>query len=158
MPTSPLSRLLYVTKALSNRTRLRVVGVLEDRELCVGQVAAIFDVARSTASEHLAELRRAGLLSERRDGRFVWYSLGGDEGPRGVLAGVLPGLGADDTVRKDREMTDRILALPHDLVCEKGRGALAAEAAGKVTPETPATTATSCSPTSTSHTDVQEDS
>jgi ArsR family transcriptional regulator, arsenate/arsenite/antimonite-responsive transcriptional repressor len=153
MSIEALSHMLYVTKALSNRTRLRVVGVLEGRELCVGQVAAIFDIARSTASEHLAELRRAGLLAERRDGRFVWYSLGSDEGPRGVLAGVLPGLGADDTVRKDREMTDRILALPHDLVCEKGRGALAGETTGRVTPET---TATSCSPTSI--TDVQEDS
>lgn len=155
MSIEALSRVLYVTKALSNRTRLRVVGVLEGRELCVGQVAAIFDIARSTASEHLAELRRAGLLSERRDGRFVWYSLGGDEGSRGVLAGVLPGLANDDTVRKDREMTDRILALAHDLVCEKGRGALAAETPGKVTTEA---TAASSSPISTSITDPQEDS
>jgi DNA-binding transcriptional ArsR family regulator len=121
----------------------------------VGQVAAIFDIARSTASEHLAELRRAGLLSERRDGRFVWYSLGGDEGSRGVLAGVLPGLGADDTVRKDRAMTDRILSLSHDLVCEKGRSALAAEGAGEGTTDA---TAKSRRLTSTSITDPQEDS
>lgn len=129
MPTSPLSRLLNVTKALSNRTRLRIVGVLEGRELCVGQVAAIFDVARSTASEHLSELRRAGLLSERRDGRFVWYRLADEEAPPGALTGLLPGLASDATVRKDREMTGRILALPHDLVCELGRGALTAAGA-----------------------------
>lgn len=131
------------------------MGVLEGRELCVGQVAAIFDIARSTASEHLGELRRAGLLSERRDGRFVWYSLGGDEAPPGVLEGVLPGLGSDDTIRKDREMSDRILGLPHDLVCEKGRGALAGGTARDLDPEA---TEMGCCPTSTPITDVQEDS
>jgi ArsR family transcriptional regulator len=154
MPTSPLSRLLNVSKALSNRTRLRIVGVLEGRELCVGQVAAIFDIARSTASEHLSDLRRAGLLGERRDGRFVWYRLADDSPSREALAGVRPGLAADETVRRDREMTARILALPHDLVCEKGRAALAAGTPAQSDAEANAT----CCPTSTSTPDSQEDS
>ncbi|MBK9091090.1 MAG: winged helix-turn-helix transcriptional regulator [Holophagales bacterium] len=124
MPTSPLSRLLDVSKVLANRARLRILAALEGRELCVGQVAAIFDVARSTASEHLSALRRVGLVAERRDGKFAYYSLVVDERARKFLDVVLSELSADAAVRKDRDLTGRILALPHDLVCEQGRAAL----------------------------------
>lgn len=104
--------------------------VLDGRELCVGQVAAVFDVARSTASEHLAELREAGLVAERREGRFAWYRLASDERARKHLDAVLSELRSDPVALGDVQMAGRILALPHDLVCEKGRGALdAAEAA-----------------------------
>jgi DNA-binding transcriptional ArsR family regulator len=119
-----LSRLLEVTKVLANRARLRILAVLAGRELCVGQVAAIFDIARSTASEHLSALRRAGLLAERRDGRFAYFTLSGDGRARTHLDVVLAELTADDAVRGDRELTERILALPHDLVCDLGRAAL----------------------------------
>lgn len=152
MATTALSQLLCVSKALANRARLRILGALEGHELCVGQVAAIFDIARSTASEHLSELRRVGLIGERRDGRFVWYSLESDERARGFLAVVLSELASDGEVRADREMTARILALPHDFVCEKGRAALK-------TPVSPTATAadpdSSCSPASP-NTDPQE--
>lgn len=124
MPTSPLSRLLDVSKALANRARLRILAVLDGNELCVGQVAAIFDVARSTASEHLSALRRVGLVTERRDGKFVYYSLVADERARKFSDVVLSEVSADAAIRKDRELAARILALPHDLVCEHGRAAL----------------------------------
>ena len=128
MPTSSLSRLLDTSKVLANRARLRIVAALEGNELCVLQVAAIFDIARSTASEHLSALRRSGLVVERRDGRFVFFSLATDERSRRFLDVVLDEVAADAAVTKDREMTARVLSLPHDLVCEKGREAL--EAAG----------------------------
>ena len=153
MPTTPLSRLLDVSKVLANRARLRILAVLEGRELCVGQVAAIFDVARSTASEHLSALRRVGLVAERRDGRFVYYSLVLDEHTRQFLDVVLSELSADVAVRKDRDVTARILALPHDLVCEQGRAALLAPispAASAADPDSP-----SCS-TPPSNADPQE--
>lgn len=126
MPNTPLSRLLDLTKSLANRTRLRILAVLSERDLCVGQVAAIFDIARSTASEHLSALRRTGLVVERREGKFVHYSLSLDARARAFLAAVLPELASDGTVAHDQEMTERILALPHELVCELGRAALTA--------------------------------
>lgn len=153
MPTSPLSRLLDTSKVLANRARLRILATLEGNELCVGQVAAIFDIARSTASEHLSALRRVGLVGERRDGKFVYYSLSVDEHARRFSDVVLAELSADAAVRKDRDLTSRILALPHDLVCEQGRAALLAPitpAAVAADPESP-----SCS-TSLSNVDPQE--
>ena len=129
MPTSPLSHLLDLTKALANRARLRILTVLEGRELCVGQVAAIFDIARSTTSEHLSALRHAGLVVERKDGRFVYYSLGADARATAFLGPVLGELSSDGTVAKDQQMASRILALPHELVCELGRAALTVDVA-----------------------------
>ena len=141
MPTTPLSRLLDVSKALANRARLRILTVLDGRELCVGQVAAIFDIARSTASEHLSDLRRVGLVAERRDGKFVHYSLVSDSRARTFLDVVLAELEADGAVLADRELTARILALPHDIVCERRRAALDA-------PGPPAVTAPAAPPRS----------
>jgi len=120
MPTTPLSRLLDVSKVLANRARLRILAALEGRELCVGQVAAIFDVARPTASEHLSSLRRSGLVAERRNGKVAYCSLVVDEHARKVLDVVLSELTTDAAVLKDRELAAQVLALPHDLVCEMG--------------------------------------
>jgi len=124
MPTTPLSRLLALSKALANRARIRILAVLDGRELCVGQVAAIFDIARSTASEHLSALRKVGFLEERREGRFAWFSLATDARTRRILETVRSETASDPVVRRDLELAERILALPHDLVCEQGRAAL----------------------------------
>jgi DNA-binding transcriptional ArsR family regulator len=124
MSTPSLARLLDTSKALSNRGRVRVLAALEGRELCVGQVAAIFDIARSTASEHLSELRRVGLVEERREGRFVWFSHASDERAARILEAVRRETREDAVAQRDAAMAERILALPHDVVCEKGRAAL----------------------------------
>lgn len=136
MPTSPLSRLLETSKVLANRARLRILASLEGNELCVLQVAAIFDIARSTASEHLTALRRTGLVVERRDGRFVFYSLSTEPRSRRLLEVVFGELQGDAAVGRDREMTAKVLSLPHDVVCEIGRAAL--EAAGLADAPSPA--------------------
>lgn len=152
MATAPLSRIHYVSRALANRARLRILAVLEGRELCVGQVAAILDIARSTASEHLSELRRVGLVSERREGRFVWYSLETAPSARIYLDVVLAELSDDATTQADHALVAQVLLLPHDLVCELGRGALEVGEA-RLGPTNPESTAFTTSPD-----DSQEDS
>lgn len=124
MSTPSLTRLVETCKALSNRGRARVLTVLDGRELCVGQIAAIFDIARSTASEHLSELRRVGLVEERREGRFVWFAHATDERALRILDAVRREAAADPVALKDAALAERILGLPHDVVCEKGRTAL----------------------------------
>jgi DNA-binding transcriptional ArsR family regulator len=154
MPTTALSRLLDTSKILANRARLRILAALEGHELCVGQVAAIFNIARSTASEHLSALRRVGLIEERRDGRFVWYSLETDVHARKFLDVVLSELSADGAVRKDRDLTTRILALPHDLVCEQGRAALSTPIAAADPTADPKSPSCSTSDSNTEHQEV----
>jgi len=111
MPTTPLSRLVYISKALASRARLRLLATLDGCELSVGQLAATFDMATSTASEHLSELRRVDLVSGRRDGQVIRYSLVVDEHARKFLDVVLSELSDDPVVLEDRERARRIAAL-----------------------------------------------
>lgn len=70
-----LSRLL---KALADPTRLRIVGYLAQRELCVCDLEAMLGISQSMTSHHVGVLRRAGLLLQRReerDIRWVYYRL-----------------------------------------------------------------------------------
>jgi ArsR family transcriptional regulator len=62
-------------KALAHQTRLRILCLLLDGEVCVCQIMAILKLPQSTASRHLAILKNAGLVVDRRDGTWSHYSL-----------------------------------------------------------------------------------
>ncbi|MGH6682854.1 MAG: ArsR/SmtB family transcription factor [Pseudolabrys sp.] len=62
-------------KALSNPQRLLIVCQLFEGERSVGQIAKALEIRDSTASQHLAVLRKDGVVSARRDGHVVWYSV-----------------------------------------------------------------------------------
>lgn len=62
-------------RAFCDRTRLRILSLLRDGELCVGDLVAILQVPQPKVSRHLAQLRRAGLVAARRTGLWVHYSL-----------------------------------------------------------------------------------
>lgn len=62
-------------KALSNRHRLLILCQLIDGEKSVGQLAEFLGVRDSTASQHLALLRRDRIISGRRDGQTIWYRI-----------------------------------------------------------------------------------
>jgi len=59
--------------AISDPTRRRVLELVRDRELPAGEIAAEFEISRPAVSRHLRVLRRAGLVSERREGRLRLY-------------------------------------------------------------------------------------
>jgi DNA-binding transcriptional ArsR family regulator len=63
-------------KALSNRHRLLIVCQLTEKERSVGELAALLNVRDSTVSQHLALLRKDGVVTARRDGQTIWYSIG----------------------------------------------------------------------------------
>ena len=60
---------------LADETRLRVIRALFDCPLTVGELTEVLALPQSTVSRHLAILRRGELVSDRRDGTFIWYSL-----------------------------------------------------------------------------------
>ena len=64
-----------VFKAMSDETRLRILHLLSHRELCVCQLTEALGLGQSKISRHLANLRNAGLVSDRRDGLWIYYSL-----------------------------------------------------------------------------------
>jgi DNA-binding transcriptional ArsR family regulator len=62
-------------KTLANRHRLLILCQLVERERSVGELAAFLDIRDSTVSQHLALMRREGLVLPRRDGQTIWYSI-----------------------------------------------------------------------------------
>ena len=73
-----LGRLPQLLKVLADPTRLRIVGFLAQRELCVCDLQDLLGISQSMTSHHLGVLRRAGLLLQRReerDTRWVYYRL-----------------------------------------------------------------------------------
>ena len=62
-------------KALANRHRLLIICQLIDRERSVGELAEFLDLRDSTVSQHLALLRKDGLVSARRDAQTIFYSI-----------------------------------------------------------------------------------
>lgn len=62
-------------KALSDNTRLRILGLLLEGDLCVCELMAILDMPQSTVSRHLAYLKNSGLVSDRRRGIWMHYRL-----------------------------------------------------------------------------------
>jgi DNA-binding transcriptional ArsR family regulator len=62
-------------KALANRHRLLILCRLIERERPVGDLAEFLGIRDSTVSQHLALLRRDGLVAARRDGQTIWYSI-----------------------------------------------------------------------------------
>lgn len=62
-------------RALSDSTRLQIVDLLRGGERCVCELTASLDVGQSLLSFHLKALKDAGLVTDRRDGRWAYYSL-----------------------------------------------------------------------------------
>ncbi len=71
-----------ILKALSDPTRLKILKLLSVREMCVCEIMAAFDLTQPTASHHLNMLESAGLLKDRREGKWIFYSLANPDIPK----------------------------------------------------------------------------
>jgi ArsR family transcriptional regulator len=65
-----------VFKALSNEHRIRILEALRDGELCACELQVVLDAPQSTVASHLRELRDAGLVKTRRQGKWTYYRIG----------------------------------------------------------------------------------
>ncbi len=70
-----LEQTLSMFKALSDRTRLRIVNLLLEGELCVCEVMQILGATQSKSSRHLTYLKNAGLVKHKRKRLWIYYSL-----------------------------------------------------------------------------------
>lgn len=68
-----------IFKALADPTRLRILGLLNVREMCVCEIMVALDLTQPTASHHLAILENVGFVKKRKEGKWVFYRLTNDE-------------------------------------------------------------------------------
>ena len=98
-------------KALADRTRLRIIGLLLSGEVCVCDIYSSLGIAQPKTSRHLAYLRRAGLVSARKEGLWVHYRLAElpDAVMQAVVDAVAHALGhLDAAVRDRRKLATRV--------------------------------------------------
>jgi arsenate reductase/ArsR family transcriptional regulator len=106
-------------KAAGDPTRTRILKLLEADGLCVCQVQAVLGLAPSTVSKHLTILKLAGLVEDRRDGKWVVYALPSEPAhyARAVLALLRGPLNRDPAVVADGKRLREVLAVPLEEIC-----------------------------------------
>src|SRR5512141_2351633 len=112
MTKSGLSATTAAAKALAHPARLRVLAMLSGGPLCVCQMTAVLGSAPSTVSEHLRELKQAGLLVEEKNGKFVFYRLASSPDAARWGNAVRRGLDGDPVARADAALVDRLRRIP----------------------------------------------
>lgn len=113
-------RLEAALKAAADPTRTRILKLLEGGGLCGCQIQAVLSLAPSTISKHLAILKAAGLVDDRRQGRWIRYSLTRDDHnlyARDLLRLVRRALDQDPKIQDDRRRLKGVLRMPLAAVC-----------------------------------------
>lgn len=111
-------------KALADETRLRVLKALMHGEFCVCELVDALEVEQSNLSRHLAVLKNAGLVSDRKDGLWVYYTVAKDA--KALVKRLLATFGDLDTprTRLDWERLQQRLQMRVDGKCPLGVGKL----------------------------------
>ncbi|HEX8616049.1 MAG TPA: metalloregulator ArsR/SmtB family transcription factor [Thermoanaerobaculia bacterium] len=95
--------------ALADRTRLRILNLVRRREVCVCYFVSILGETQPKVSRHLAYLRRAGIVSARREGKWIHYSLArpADAQAAAVLEATLTAIATDKQMQRDAASLER---------------------------------------------------
>ncbi len=114
---SDLARSVGTHKALAHPVRQRLVAMLREGGLCVCQMTAVLELAASTVSAHLADLKRAGLFVESKTGRFVSYGWSGDPAMVAQLEGVVARIAKDPQIAADAKLVRSLRRVDVEELC-----------------------------------------
>ncbi len=108
---SQIRRRAELFQAFADPTRLRILALLTVGELCVCHLVEALEESQPKVSRHLATLRSAGLVTPRRDGRWVHYALADTHDPatRRLVACATDGLAPLPEMQADRERLSAVL-------------------------------------------------
>jgi ArsR family transcriptional regulator len=105
-------------QALGDTTRLRLLNLVGEQELCVCHFVEILDQPQPKISRHLAYLRRAGVVEARREGKWMHYRITppSDAGAAKLLRKTLKWLADDRLMQSDRARLSKAVCPPSSLV------------------------------------------
>ncbi len=108
--------------ALADRTRLRLLNLMNGREVCVCYFVEILKQSQPKVSRHLAYLRKAGIVTARREGKWMHYSIARplDTGAAAILDATLGSFGADREMQSDRAQLGKACCQPERFVTLQG--------------------------------------
>ena len=101
-------------KALADRTRLRLINLMGDDEVCVCFFVEVLKLNQPKISRHLAYLRRAGVVAARREGKWMHYRIVDPPDPRAanIFREVRASLANDAGMKRDRARLAQICCAP----------------------------------------------
>ena len=118
-----MRRIVRTTKALADENRIRIIGVLKGRELCVCQLIELLCLAPSTVSKHLSILKNARLIDSRKQGRWMYYRLADEEGaPKHVIEALdwmVRSIAETDQFISDNSRMEEILRIDPEILCSQ---------------------------------------
>jgi ArsR family transcriptional regulator, arsenate/arsenite/antimonite-responsive transcriptional repressor len=105
-------------RALADRTRLRLLNLMQGQEVCVCYFVEVLQTSQPKVSRHLAYLRRAGIVAARRQGTWMHYRIAAPRDPRAarILKEVLASLHEDREMQRDRVRLNAACCTPNKFV------------------------------------------
>jgi DNA-binding transcriptional ArsR family regulator len=126
-----------VLKAAADPNRARILKMLERGEMCVCQIAAVLRLSQSTVSKHLYLLRAAGLVEERKDGRWLYCRIAGspvNDYALPLLSLIRGWLAGDATMLADAGRAAKIRQIPVEQLCSLDPQEISAEEPATMSP------------------------
>jgi DNA-binding transcriptional ArsR family regulator len=103
LPRETLTTAVDVARALAHPARIRLLAMLREGELCVCHLTCVLALAPSTVSAHLRELRQAGLVEQRKSGRWIHVRLSDQPNAQNWLDRVFADVETDPQVERDAD-------------------------------------------------------
>jgi ArsR family transcriptional regulator len=123
-----VEELVAIARTLSDTTRIRVVAALRNGELCVCELVDALHISQSSLSTHLQMCRQFGVLTARKDGRWIYYSLSDRYAPLVErIFSEFDTLRSDEQLRRDAKRLRKRLLMRQDDRCVVGFGQLKRE-------------------------------
>jgi ArsR family transcriptional regulator len=106
-----MKELVTIFRALSDETRLRILKLLENGELCVCDIVAALDLVQPKISFHLGALKEAGFIKDRRQGRWIHYRLNDADLFRRMLLVTVCEKATLPAITEDRKRLSRFMKI-----------------------------------------------
>ena len=103
-----MNTITTILKALSDENRLRIVLMLKIRPLCVCEISEALSIADSTLSAHLKNLRFAGLIDKKKDGRWIEYFLVNNQVVLNIIDSIENNIKDKSAIKHDKTIVQKI--------------------------------------------------
>ena len=106
-----MKQFIRVMKALSDPSRVKLIKMIAEKELCVCEATAILKLAQPTVSKHLKVLEDAGFVTSWREGSWVNYRIASEDESNKYAQSML--LHVKEWLNEDQEVQDMLTKVPH---------------------------------------------
>lgn len=114
---------LKILKALADQNRLRIIAALNRfNEMCACQITELLGITGASVSRHMALLTDATLLTSRKQGRWVYFSLNDTTKDQKLMDWVIENFRDTELVLDDYKKLKKIMAADPEEICRKQRG------------------------------------